>query len=297
MSPLSIHSTHRHVRYATYASMAVATTLIALKTYAWVSTHSLSVQATLADSLLDWVASFFNLIAVRQAQRPADIEHRFGHGKIEAISGLGQSLFISGSAAWLLFEALHRFAHPQTVEATGIGVGIMAISIALTTALLVYQRYVIKHSQSTAILADSTHYLSDLLINIGVIIVLASHGLTPFWFDPLVGILIAVYILHTAYEIANQSFHILIDRELSDEKRARILEIALAHPQVLGYHDLRTRSAGSQTFIQIHLELDGEMSLKRAHIIALEVVRELHAAFPGAEILIHQDAQGEPDEH
>lgn len=285
-----------HVRMATYASVSVAAVLIAVKFYAWILTDSLSLQATLVDSLLDAAASILNLFAVREAQKPADDEHRFGHGKIEAIAAMGQSIFIFASAGWLLREAVHRFSDPQPIEQTGVGMIVMVVAIILTLILLTYQNYVVKHTHSTAILADSVHYRSDILINFSVIIALFAVKEThQYWIDLIIGGGIALYITYTAWYIAHHSFQILIDREFSTEDRQRIVDIAEGHPEVKGCHDLRTRSAGTQKFIQLHLEMDGALSLFEAHRIALEVTEKIHILFPRAEVLIHQDTSHDHD--
>ncbi len=286
------------VKYASYASVAVACILILVKFLAWQMTGALSLQASLIDSLLDGLASLLNMVAIRQAQRPPDAEHRFGHGKIEAIGALAQSIFIFGSASWLLYEAGNRFFHPEAIERVDIGLWVMGFSIVLTLGLVLYQRHVFKRTNSIAIHADSVHYQSDLFINISVIIALFGstfHGMTLL--DPLIGAGISVYILYTAWKVAAQSFDILIDREFSQEDRQKIIQIVLSHPQVLGYHDLRTRSSGIQKFIQVHLEMDGNLTLKAVHNISSEVILKVRQAFPHTEVLIHEDPSGEVDDH
>ncbi|MCA0369658.1 MAG: cation diffusion facilitator family transporter [Proteobacteria bacterium] len=285
------HHPHAHLlRWATYASVCVALILIVLKAGAWAMTSSMGLQASLVDSTLDAAASLINLIAVAQALKPPDHEHRFGHGKIESLAALAQSAFIAGSAAWLLVECAERFAHPHPLEHTGVGVVVMLISMVFTLGLVLFQNHVIKKTKSTAIKADATHYRSDFLVNGSVLVSLVLSGFFQIPFlDPLVAGIIGLYILYTAWTISVEAFHILVDRELGDEERAQISEIALKHPDVTGLHDLRTRSAGSQLFIQLHLELDGNMSLSAAHVIADDVAMEIVAAFPEAEVIIHQD--------
>ena len=253
-------------------------------------TSSMGLQASLVDSALDAAASLINLIAVSQALKPADHEHRFGHGKIESLAALAQSAFIAGSAVWLLVECVERFAHPHPIEHTGVGVSVMLVSMLFTLGLVLFQNHVIKKTKSTAIKADATHYRSDFLVNGSVLFSLLLSGFFEVSFlDPLVAGIIGFYILYTAWTISAEAFHILVDRELGDEERERITQIALKHPDVSGLHDLRTRSAGSQLFIQLHLELDGNMSLSAAHVIADDVAMEIENAFPGAEVIIHQD--------
>ena len=288
----------KSVKYASYASVAVACVLIIIKLFAWQMTGALSLQASLIDSLLDGLASLLNMVAIRQALRPPDAEHRFGHGKIEAIGALAQSIFIFGSAGWLLYEAVNRFVHPYPLEKAEMGLWVMGFSIVLTLGLVLYQKAVFKRTNSIAIHADSIHYQSDLFINIGVIIALLGSTFEGMVFlDPLIGAGIAAYILYTAWKVAAQSFDILIDREFSQEERQKIICLVLSHPQVLGYHDLRTRSSGTQKFIQIHLEMDGNLTLKAVHKISHEVILKIHQAFPYTEVLIHEDPSGEIDEH
>lgn len=281
-------------RFATYASVSVASLLIVVKLFAWMWTDALSLQATLVDSILDTAASLLNLIAVRQAYLPPDKEHRFGHGKIEAVAALGQSFFIVGSAGWLMLEAFHRFLHPQKVESSIVGIAVMVFAIVITLFLILYQTYVIRKTRSTAILADSVHYRSDVMINGSVIVALVGgEWLDTSYLDPLFGMGISLYILSSAWKIAKDSFHILIDRELSDQERDQILKIALSHPKVLGCHDLKTRSSGRYSFIQLHLEMDGELSLKQSHAISDEVAKVLEEEFPHAEVIIHEDPKVE----
>jgi len=282
----------RLMRMATYASTAVALVLILTKTVAWMMTDSVSLLATLIDSCLDAAASILNLLAVRHALEPADKQHRFGHGKAEALAGLGQSTFIAGSAVFLCFEAIGRFSHPQPIEAMSVGVAVMIFSIAATLGLMMFQRYVISHSNSTAIKADHLHYKTDLIVNGAVIaaLVLASYGWPGF--DPVFAIAIAAYILYSAWEIARESLDLLMDKELPEEERDQIKAIVRGHPQARGLHDLRTRKSGLTAFIQFHLELDGHLTLMQAHAIADEVEALVLVEYPDAEVIIHEDPAG-----
>ncbi len=283
----------RLMRIATYAAVSVASVLVVAKLAAWMATESVSLLSTLIDSLLDVAASAVNLLAVRHALEPADREHRFGHGKAESLAGLAQSAFITGSAVFLFIEAGDRVLKPRDIENTEIGYFVMGLSIVLTLILVGFQRYVVKRTQSAAISADSMHYQMDVLVNVGVIIsLLLVSRLGWQWADPAIAVLIAVYIVRGAWEIAQDALDVLMDRELSDEDRQQIRVLALAHKDVLGVHDMRTRSSGQQIFIQLHLELDGEMSLIRTHEIADAVEADIMAAFPSAEVIIHQDPEG-----
>ena len=288
----------RLMRNATYASVSVAITLIAAKAAAWIITDSVAILATLIDSLLDALASVVTLFAVRHALQPADPEHRFGHGKAEALAGLGQAAFITGSAVLLVAEAAGRLSSPQPVTHELLGIGVMGFSIVLTLCLVLYQQFVVRQTGSVAIGADRLHYVGDLLVNAAVIgALLATSLLGRGWIDPALALLVAVYILWSAWRIVRAVLDILMDRELPDADRLRIREIALAHQAVEELHDLRSRRSGTDTFIQLHIELDGAMSLTEAHEIADAVEADIRAAFPDAEVIIHQDPAGLEEDH
>ncbi len=288
----------RLMRRATYASVAVAGFLIVIKTVAWFMTDSVAVLSSLIDSWLDALASLVNLLAVRQALQPADSEHRFGHGKLESLAGLGQAAFIAGSAVLLLFEAFPRLFAPAPVTNEAVGIAVMAVTIVVTLALVRYQVIVVRKTKSVAISADSLHYKGDILVNGGVLVSLAASMFFGWNFlDPIFAIAISGYILWSAWKIVGVSLEVLMDRELPDEDRVRIHDIALAHPEVREMHDLRSRSSGTLTFIQLHLEMDGGMTLARAHEIADEVEATIRDAFPGAEVIIHQDPEGLIEDH
>lgn len=283
----------RLMRRATYASVATALLLIAAKVVAYVLTDAVSLLSTLLDSLLDAAASLVNLLAVRQALTPADREHRFGHGKAEPLAALGQSTFIAGSALFLLVQAGSRLVAPQPITNTAVGLAVMAFSIAATLLLVLYQRFVIRRTGSLAIKADALHYASDLIVNASVVVALILAGAYGWQrADPIFGAAIALYIVHTAWQIARGALDMLMDRELPDEDRRRIRAIALANPQVRAVHDMRTRASGPTTFVQMHLEVDGELTLAQAHTIADAVEAEILRVFPGAEIIIHEDPAG-----
>ena len=286
------HESARLLRLATYASTSVALVLIAAKLFAWSASGSVSLLATLIDSMLDALASIINLIAVRHALTPADKEHRFGHGKAEALAGLSQSLFIAGSAGFLLFEAAQRVINPVKVESIQLGIVVMVISIVVTLLLLSFQQHVIRKTNSTAIRADALHYRTDLMVNGSVIValLLVSIGGWP-GFDGLFAGVIGIYILYSAREIIITSYDHLMDRELPDADRDKIKALVLAHPSTRGLHDLRSRHSGTMTFIQLHLELDDDLSLLAAHKISDEVEALILTAFPGSEIIIHIDPQ------
>ncbi len=286
------------MRGATYAALAVAGLLIVIKTYAWLLSDSVAMLSSLVDSILDALASVINFVAVRHALTPADREHRFGHGKAEALAGLGQAAFIGGSAMFLLFQAGHRLIRPQPVDNGALAITVLVLSIMLTLALVIFQRYVVRQTGSLAISADQLHYKTDLLVNLGIIAGLATvMGLGWHFVDPLVAAVVAGYILWSAFSIVRDSFDHLMDREFSDAERERVAAIAKTHAEVRDVHDLRTRSSGVQQFIQLHLELDGDLTLIQAHDIADEVEILIADAFPGAEVIIHQDPAGLDEDH
>jgi ferrous-iron efflux pump FieF len=287
--PLSQQETARLLRLATYASTSVALLLIAAKLAAWGASGSVSLLATLIDSVLDALASIINLVAVRHALTPADREHRFGHGKAEALAGLSQSLFIAGSAGFLLFEAVDHIINPVAVKSVELGIMVMIISIVATVLLLGFQQYVIRKTNSTAIRADALHYKTDLMVNSSVIVALLLASVGWPGFDGLFAAVIGIYILYSAREIIITSYDHLMDRELPDEDREKIKALVLEHPSARGLHDLRSRHSGTMTFIQLHLELDDHLSLMAAHKISDEVEERILSVFPGSEIIIHID--------
>jgi ferrous-iron efflux pump FieF len=281
------------MRQATYASVTVAVTLIAAKWVIWEMSDSVALLSSLIDSSLDVMASLISLFAIRQALMPPDKEHRFGHGKAESLAALGQSLFVGGSAVFLVFEAGGRVLRPQEIDHGIAAISVMVLSLILTFVLVQFQRFVIKETGSMAIAADSLHYSADLLVNGGIIIgLIAVTALGWTLADPLIALAVAFYLIVTAWRIALRAMDMLMDRELDDDARAEIRSIILSHPAVKSMHDLRTRSAGVNSFIQLHLELDGDLSLSDAHQISDEVEKLISAKFENAEILIHEDPEG-----
>ncbi|MBN2864376.1 MAG: cation diffusion facilitator family transporter [Thiotrichales bacterium] len=274
-------------RLATYLSVSVALTLMLIKGFAWWETGSVGVLASLLDSTVDVVASVMILVAVHIAQIPADNEHRFGHGKAEPLASLGQSIFIAGSALYLMIHAVDRLIEPEAVTQPDVGMVVMVLSMLLSFALILFQRYVIARTASTAIKADSLHYLTDILANFAVLLGLWLAAW--FWVDATLGLLIGLWIGWEALKLAYGSANELLDKELPENMRERIREIVLSHPQVEGFNDLRTYRSGPKIFIQLDLELDDHLSLLAAHEIAEEVTRQLQIAFEEADILIHQE--------
>ena len=283
-------NTDRLVRSASIASLLVASTLIVLKYYGWVTTTSVSLLGSLADSLIDFLASVFVFVAISYSILPADAKHRFGYGKSEGLAAFVQSLFIGISGIYVCFEAIKRLLNPSQINQPSIAIWIILVSIALTLALVMYQKYVVKKSKSIAIESDQYHYLTDTYINLSVLFSIAITGWTRFVFtDALVGLLISGIILYTSVTLLKKSFKILLEQEIQSDDRDRIREIALDHPKVLGFHDLRTRDTGRKYIIQFHLELDPNMSLLDSHEITDEVTDNVLKLYPDSELIIHTD--------
>lgn len=283
-------------RWAAAASLSVATLLVTVKFFAYMVTDSVSLLSSLLDSGFDVAASLATLIGIARAASPADEEHRFGHGKIEALTALGQAIFICGSAFFLTFESLHRFFHPVPVQGVEMGIGVTIFSIVLTSVLIVFQRHVIAKTGSIAISADHLHYQGDLLLNLGVFAALAlGYASGRTYFDPAFALLAAGILLWGARSIVRDAFDVLMDRELPEADREKILELAKKHPAVQSIHDLRTRSTGHRVFIEFHMEIDGAMTLRAAHDITEETEKLLYEAFPTAEVIIHQEPAGLDD--
>ena len=278
------------LKQATYASVATAILLVGVKFAAWLATGSLSILASLIDSLMDVMASFINLMAIRYSLNPADEDHSFGHGKAEALAGLGQASFITGSALILFMHGIERLKTPVPIQSLGLGIGIMVFSILATLILIAFQNYVIQKTKSTAIKADSLHYATDLLTNVCTIIaLLLTHFSWGQIMDPIFSMIIALIIFRSAWQIGSEAVQLLMDQQLPLEQRNLIKKIALGHQHVLGMHDLRTRQSGQIAIIQLHLDLNATLSLAQSHTIGKEIEKLIRESFPGADITIHHD--------
>ena len=283
----------KHMRRAAKASVSVSLFLVAIKTFAYFASHSVAMLASLADSALDLFTAGLNLFAIHEALAPADKEHRFGHGKAEPLAGLAQGAFITASAMFLVIQAVQRLLNPQPVDHGLEALVVMLVSIALAIGLILYERSVIKRTGSLAVSADQTHYLGDLATNIGVVIaILLATVLGWQAADPIIALFVAAVLVGSAWLVFRKCLDQLMDHELPDEDREKIIAIVRAHPQVKSLHDLRTRAAGLYTFIQVHIELDPDMKLAEAHTVSDEVEHDLCAAFDKAEVIIHQDPAG-----
>lgn len=281
------------MRRAAIASLGMSVILVAIKLFAYLVTHSVSVLASFADSALDLFTSSLNIIAIRSALTPADAEHRFGHGKAEPLAGLGQGAFIAGSATFLVIQAINRLIAPAPVDNSAIALAAMVVSLAGSIGIVTYQRYVVAKTGSIAVGADKMHYTGDVVTNVGVIIAIVlttTFGWTRA--DPLVALFVAAVLVWTAWSVFRTSYDQLMDHELADEAREAIMSVAMRHPEVKNVHDLRTRAAGIHHFIQFHIELDPQISLTRAHEVSDEVEAAICAEFPNADVIIHQDPVG-----
>jgi ferrous-iron efflux pump FieF len=281
------------MKRAAIASVAVSLFLVVIKAAAYFASHSVAMLASLADSALDLFASSLNMFAIRQALTPADAEHRFGHGKAEPLAGLAQGAFIAASALFLVIQAVQRIAAPEPLENSIPALAVMCVSIATTFWLVLYQRRVVAKTGSLAVEADSSHYASDLITNLGVILALILASWMGWALaDPLIALGIAGVLVWTAWGVGRRSLDQLMDHELPEEDRMRIRRIAESHESVKDVHDLKTRAAGLSTFIQLHLALDPGMTLAQAHSVSEAVERDIRNAYPGAEVIIHQDPVG-----
>ncbi len=245
--------------------------------------------ASATDSLLDLFASGLNLLILIYALKPADKEHRFGHGKAESLAGIAQAAFINGSALLLIFHGIERVLYPVAIEKTDVAVTVTLVSLALTIGLVLLQKVVISKTKSVIVQADSLHYQSDILLNLAVLAALLLSNYLWAQADGLFTILVGAYLCFGTKEIVKQSLDQLLDRELSAEDIAIAQEIIAKHRQVLGFHQLRTRQSGPRKFVQLHLELPNELSLLEAHHIADDIERQISQALSPCEVIIHQD--------
>lgn len=284
-------------RSAAFASISVALLLVALKVWAAWTTGSTAMLGSLADTVLDLVASLATLAGVWIAAQPDDENHRFGHGKAEALAAMFQIVLIAISALSLAGRAIEQFINGVRPQGAEGGIAVSVIAMVATLALLAWQRHVIKKTGSLAISTDHVHYQSDLLLNLAVIAALALDQYAGIpGADPLFGLGIAAWLGWGAWGASQAAVNQLMDHEWDDEKKARFLEVVARHPELKGLHDLRTRTSGNRDFVQFHVAVDPAMSVRRAHDVMDEIEAKLLAEFPGIEILIHPDPEGLIDE-
>lgn len=295
------HLAHRSglTQRAALASAAVALLLLVAKAYAAAQTGSMAMLASLADTTLDLLASLTTLWGVYHAAQPADHDHRFGHGKAEALAALAQIFLIGVSAVAILWRSIMAMIARAPTQQPELGIGVSVLAIAATVALLAYQRMVILRTGSVAIGTDHLHYQSDVALNLAVIAALALEALVPrlAGADALFGALIALWLIRGAVVSSREAIDQLMDREWPEARRARLIALVKAHPLLADLHDLRTRTSGTHDFIQFHLALDPDMPLKRVHELMDRAEDIIHAEFPHAEILIHPDPRGLDERH
>jgi ferrous-iron efflux pump FieF len=302
------HHNHRHgpghaggerarlTSRAAMASISMALFLVALKGYASWDTGSVAMLGSLADTTLDLVASLITFFGVRWAAMPADEEHRYGHGKAEALAALIQVILIAFSAVAIAWRSFDRLRSGEPTQGLELGVGVSLIAMAATFGLLAYQRYVIRKTGSVAIMTDHVHYQSDLLLNLSVIAALVLDQMFGWHLaDPLLGFVIAAWLLYGAWNAASHSVDQLMDREWPEDEREAFLAAAAEYPELAGLHDLRTRTSGAHRFVQFHVWVPADWTVREAHRKMDAVEEKLQHRFPGCEIIIHLDPEGHTD--
>lgn len=288
-----IETNNRLKRAAASASVMLSGGLCLLKIFGAFYTGSLAILSSLIDSLADVFASSISFVAIRFSTRPASQEHRYGYGRAESISALVQSAFIAGSGLFVMYDGLVRLLDPKPLEKAELGIIIMVISLATTVALIVFQKYVARKTASPAIAADSAHYTVDVLTNASIILSLIVVKLFNIsWFDILTAFAISAYLIYNAYKIAAEAVAALTDRELSEEVRKQVIDIVMNSEGVKGYHDFRSRDLGGAYFFEIHLELDGSLTLDKTHELTDKAEEKIKETFPNAQVIIHQDPYG-----
>lgn len=280
---------------AVYWALASVFILTLIKAAAYYYGGSAAMLASLTDTLGDGLISLVTLLSLRISLKPADEDHRHGHGKAEGFSALLQGSFLMGAAAFLLFDSFERFFRPVEIGHHFLGIGVSAVAVVLSIIVVKVQKRCLEHVQSLAIEADQRHYANDILINGAVIIGLLVHYYTGvLWVDTALGVVIACYLGWTGYDIGHKATNMLMDREIGEEERARITQIVNQNKEVRGMHDLRTRRMGMDVHISFDVELDPQLSLHDAHAITRELEFALLGEFPNAEIIIHMDPEGDP---
>ncbi|ELY5929725.1 CDF family cation-efflux transporter FieF [Cronobacter turicensis] len=283
------HDYARLVSRAALAATLVATLLLIIKIFAWWYTGSVSILAALVDSLVDIAASLTNLFVVRYSLQPADEEHTFGHGKAESLAALAQSMFISGSALFLFLTGIQHLIQPEPMRAPLVGIVVTMAALVTTLILVTFQRWVVRKTRSQAVRADMLHYQSDVMMNTAILVALALSWYGLHRADALFALGIGVWILYSALRMGYEAVQSLLDRALPDDERQAIVDIIAAWPGVRGAHDLRTRQSGPTRFIQLHLEMEDNLPLVQAHLIAEQVEQAILFRFPGSDVIIHQD--------
>lgn len=278
---------------AAAAGVLLAVLLIVLKLFAFIKTDSLAIFSSLADSVTDLFASMISFIAVYFSTKPASRDHRYGYGKTEALSAFLQAVFVGASGLFVIVDGIKRLIYPVQIEQTGMGIAVMLFSIFATFLLVVYQTYVAHKTNSLAIKADRAHYTVDFLTNSAVIVSLVLvYFFGFFYFDVIAALFISAYLLYNAYTLAAESIEQITDKELPSDIRKKVIEIVQQCNDVKDMHDLRTRNLGGIYYFELHLEMDGSISLSKAHQITEEVEKNILEIYPDSQILIHQDPYG-----
>jgi cation diffusion facilitator family transporter len=281
-------------RLASNTSFILALSLVGVKLVAWALTGSMALLAAAVDGVLDVCTSMVTFIGIRFAERPEDDNHRYGHGKGETLAAFLQALLLAGAGCTLVFQALREFMHPRALAQLQAGVLMTAGSLAAVGCLVALQSWVIRRTGSTAIIADRKHYLADIIVNIGVLISLGTSWLTRSErVDPGVGLCLSVYMIWCAWTMVRDALQGLLDEELPPADRETILETVRACPGVVDLHDLRTRNASDRKFIELHLEIDGDLTVRAGHDICERAAAAVRALYDGnAEVLIHAEPAG-----
>lgn len=294
----SKNNDHFLKKLASLLSVLLALFLSIVKLAASLSTGSLSILSSMIDSIADVLASAITFIAIRYSTKPASREFRYGYGKAEALSSFLQSLFITSSGLFILYDGINRFFNPRDMDNSFLGIIVMTISLLLTISLVMFQKYVVKKTNSLALKGDSAHYVVDIATNISVILALIVIKFTGIqWVDNVVAIGIALYLISIAYHLAKKAVSMLMDQELDDNIREDIEKIIKSQNFVKGIHDLRTRSLGENDLFEFHLELEPTISLIEAHNQAHKVEHEIHKKYPNSQVVIHQEPKGAKEFH
>ncbi len=292
-----LEKSYRPAIIAGLCALLVSSLLIAMKTMAWFATGSVLIMASLVDSVGDFVISTINFFAIKHAKKPADRNHRYGHGKVEGIASVFQGAIIAGAGFFVLLEAVKRLSEPGQVKDIEIAVAVMVVSVIMTLILVFIQTRMLKRSKSLAVEADQSHYKGDVAVNLSIILVLAAGYFgAPAWVDPLAAVMVAGYLGFSAWQISKKGVDMLLDREVGGDIRENIMSIVLSHKEIHGMHDLRTRYTGNHLHIAFDVEMEPDLLLCDAHKIVKDLEQELLSLYPHSEIMIHKDPIGETED-
>lgn len=281
---------NRLMKIASVASIATALTLILLKLVTFFLTGSMAILSSLFDSIQDSMTSVVNFFAVKHASEPADKEHRFGHGKAQALGAMTQGFIIAAASVFLLKESIHRLMEPQPIAEIGLGIGITVFALIATFILITFQKFVIKKTNSLSIRADMAHYTGDIMMNVGVIVsMLMAYYLKWTFVDSLFGIMVAGYLLTVVYQILKEAVTVLMDTELSTSFRKKIKTMTLTFPEVKDIYQLKTRQSGDCIFVQFCVSLDKKLTLEQAHHITDKIETALKQKLPTVQVIIHPE--------